>query len=54
MSDDRFIPILRVKDARRSAVFYAGNFGFTIDWEHQFEPGRAVRVMEHGARVERG
>ena len=34
--DSKFIPVLRVKSARQSAQFYQDNFGFTVDWEHQF------------------
>ena len=37
MNNSAFIPILRVKDARKSAQFYQSHFGFGIDWEHQFE-----------------
>jgi catechol 2,3-dioxygenase-like lactoylglutathione lyase family enzyme len=38
VNDSSFIPILRVKDARRSAQFYGSNLGFTTDWEHRFGP----------------
>ena len=38
MNDSTAIPILRVKDARRSALFYCEKLGFTKDWEHQFGP----------------
>lgn len=38
MSTSPIIPILRVKDARRSAEFYCGQLGFVTDWEHQFGP----------------
>ncbi len=38
MTDSVFIPILRVKDARKSAQFYGANLDFVIDWEHQFGP----------------
>jgi len=36
VKNSTFIPILRVKDARKSAHFYAGALGFATDWEHQF------------------
>jgi uncharacterized glyoxalase superfamily protein PhnB len=39
MSEPAFIPVLRVKDARKSAAFYASHLGFSTDWEHQFGPG---------------
>jgi catechol 2,3-dioxygenase-like lactoylglutathione lyase family enzyme len=33
------IPQLRITNARRSLKFYVEGLGFTVDWEHQFEPG---------------
>jgi catechol 2,3-dioxygenase-like lactoylglutathione lyase family enzyme len=33
------IPQLRVTDAKRSLAFYSDALGFSVDWEHQFEPG---------------
>ena len=35
-------PQFRITDARRSIAFYVGGLGFTIDWEHRFEPGFPV------------
>lgn len=32
------VPVLQVRDARRSCRFYCDQLGFTQDWEHQFEP----------------
>ena len=32
------VPILRVRDARASADWYA-RLGFEVEWEHRFEPG---------------
>ena len=50
------VPILRVRDARGSAAFYA-HLGFAVEWEHQFEPGLplfiAVRADDGGARLVR-
>ncbi len=37
MNDSKFIPVLRVRDARKSAKFYGDYFGFIADWEHQFQ-----------------
>lgn len=37
MKNSRFVPVLRVNSARKSAQFYADNLGFATDWEHQFE-----------------
>jgi catechol 2,3-dioxygenase-like lactoylglutathione lyase family enzyme len=33
------IPQLRITSARNSLQFYVGGLGFTVDWQHQFEPG---------------
>ena len=33
------IPQLRITSARRSLAFYVDGLGFTVDWEHRFEPG---------------
>lgn len=33
------IPQLRITNAKRSRAFYIDGLGFTVDWEHQFEPG---------------
>lgn len=33
------IPILRIFDVVKAREFYVDFLGFTIDWEHQFEPG---------------
>lgn len=32
------IPILRILDEAKAREFYIGFLGFTIDWEHRFEP----------------
>lgn len=32
------IPILRMFDAAKAKEFYVEFLGFTIDWEHRFEP----------------
>lgn len=35
-------PQFRITDSRRSVPFYVDGLGFTIDWEHRFEPGFPV------------
>jgi uncharacterized glyoxalase superfamily protein PhnB len=32
-------PILRIFDESKAREFYVGFLGFTVDWEHRFEPG---------------
>ena len=32
------IPILRTFDEAKAREFYVGFLGFTVDWEHRFEP----------------
>lgn len=34
----RTIPILRSFDEAKAREFYLGFLGFTVDWEHRFEP----------------
>ncbi len=34
----RTIPILRIFDEQRAKEFYVGYLGFSVDWEHRFEP----------------
>jgi catechol 2,3-dioxygenase-like lactoylglutathione lyase family enzyme len=34
----RTIPILRSFDEAKAREFYVGFLGFTVDWEHRFEP----------------
>lgn len=36
------IPQLRITDAAMSLHFYVDGLGFSIDWEHRFEPGFPV------------
>ena len=39
MTFGKTIPILRIFDEAKAREFYVGFLGFTVDWEHQFEPG---------------
>jgi hypothetical protein len=32
------VPIFRIFDEDKAREFYVGYLGFTIDWEHRFEP----------------
>jgi catechol 2,3-dioxygenase-like lactoylglutathione lyase family enzyme len=38
MTLGRITPILRSFDEAKAREFYIGFLGFTIDWEHRFEP----------------
>ena len=35
-------PQLRVTNWKRTRAFYVDGLGFTVDWEHRFEPGLPV------------
>ncbi len=39
MQHQTVLPQLRITNADRSLRFYVDGLGFTIDWQHQFEPG---------------
>ena len=39
------IPQLRMTSAERSLPFYIDGLGFSLDWEHQFEPGFPLFVQ---------
>lgn len=47
MSDPRFeaVPILRIFDVEKARGFYVGFLGFTVDWEHRFEPSMPVYMQ---------
>lgn len=42
MHVERTIPILRIFDVAKAKEFYVDFLGFTIAWEHQFEPETPV------------
>jgi catechol 2,3-dioxygenase-like lactoylglutathione lyase family enzyme len=42
MMNQRVFPQLRMTDWNRSRQFYVEGLGFTVDWEHRFEPGLPV------------
>lgn len=36
---DKIVPILRSFDEAKATEFYVDFLGFSVDWEHRFEPG---------------
>lgn len=45
-------PILRIFDEAKTREFYLGFLGFTVDWEHRFEPGLPLYLqVSRGACV---
>ena len=49
MSFGRVTPILRIFDETTAREFYVDFLGFTVDWEHRFEPGLPLymQVSKH-------
>src|SRR5579859_6980552 len=49
----RSVPILRIFSVEKAKEFYCGFLGFTVDWEHTFEPGMPVymQVSRSGLRL---
>lgn len=47
------VPQLRMTDAARSLQFYVDGLGFTVDWEHRFEPGLPLfaQLSRAGQRI---
>ena len=46
------VPILRSFDEARARAFWAGYLGFTVDWEHRFEPALPLYMqIRRGACV---
>lgn len=41
------IPIFRIFDYRKAVEFYIDWLGFSVAWEHQFEPGTPVYMEIH-------
>jgi catechol 2,3-dioxygenase-like lactoylglutathione lyase family enzyme len=39
------VPVLRVMSVEAALPFYIDYLGFTLDWEHQFEPGMPLYVQ---------
>jgi hypothetical protein len=38
-------PIVRIFDEAKAREFYVDFLGFTIDWEHRFEPGTPLYMQ---------
>ena len=38
----RVFPQLRMTNWKRTRAFYVDGLGFSVDWEHRFEPGLPV------------
>ena len=53
MSTQTVIPQLRMTNAPRSLAFYVDALGFSIDWQHQFEPGfpRFLQLTREGQTI---
>lgn len=47
------VPILRIFSVEKAKEFYRDFLGFTVDWEHTFEPGMPVymQVSRGGLRL---
>src|SRR5262245_39198938 len=39
------VPIFRIFDEAKAREFYVGFLGFTIDWEHRFEPNSPLYMQ---------
>ncbi len=39
------VPILRIFDETKAKTFYVDYLGFTIDWEHRFEPNSPLYMQ---------
>lgn len=52
MHFDQTTPILRSFDEAKAREFYVDFLGFTVDWEHRFEPGLPLYMqLSRGACV---
>ncbi|MCG8347864.1 MAG: glyoxalase superfamily protein [Chloroflexales bacterium] len=53
LSEQRVIPALRITDYERSKSYYVEALGFTVAWEHRFEPHFPVfmSVVRDGMQV---
>jgi len=39
------IPILRIFSVEKARKFYVGFLGFTVDWEHRFDPAAPIYMQ---------
>jgi len=51
--EQRVIPALRITDYERSKAYYIQTLGFTVEWEHRFEPYFPVfmSIVRDGMRI---
>ncbi len=51
--EQRVIPALRITDYERSKTYYVATLGFTVEWEHRFEPNFPVfmSVVRDGMQI---
>jgi catechol 2,3-dioxygenase-like lactoylglutathione lyase family enzyme len=47
----RTVPILRSFDEGKAREFYVDFLGFTVDWEHRFEPGLPLYLQVSRAGI---
>jgi uncharacterized glyoxalase superfamily protein PhnB len=45
MKTGTVIPIFRIFDEAKAREFYVDYLGFTVDWEHRFEPGMPLYMQ---------
>jgi catechol 2,3-dioxygenase-like lactoylglutathione lyase family enzyme len=45
------IPILRILSEEKAREFYIDFLGFTVDWEHRFEPGLPLYMQIHRSNL---
>ena len=45
------VPVLRMFDLRKAKEFYCGFLGFSLDWEHRFEPNTPVYMQVSRGKV---
>ena len=47
------IPVLRIFDVAKAKEFYVDFLGFTLDWEHRYEPGLPLyaQVSRSGVKL---
>jgi catechol 2,3-dioxygenase-like lactoylglutathione lyase family enzyme len=48
---NRTVPIFRMFDVRKAKEFYCGFLGFSLDWEHTFEPNTPVYMQVSRGKV---
>src|SRR5262249_42894739 len=46
------VPVLRSFDEVKAREFYVDFLGFTVDWEHRFEPGMPLYMQVSRAGIE--